>query len=53
MNEIILEALKNLVKNMDDLNEKYNEEFGEYPPYKLDEESDNILREVVKEDKEK
>lgn len=50
MNEIIKEVIKNLVDNMDYLNEQYNNEFGEDTPYKLDDESDKILREVVKDD---
>ena len=52
MNPIIKEAIKSLVDNMDNLNNSYNEEFGEDCPYKLDDESDKILREVVKDDKE-
>lgn len=51
MNPIIKEAIKNLVDNMYYLNEQYNNEFGEDCPYKLDDESDKILREVVKGDK--
>jgi len=51
MNEVILEALKNLINNMDALNEEYNKDFGEDCPYKADEESEKILRDAVKENK--
>ena len=43
-----LEALKNLLDAYDYLNDSYNEEFGEDCPYKIDGESENLLRGVVK-----
>ena len=49
-NPIVKNAIKNLIQNLDNLNEQYNEEFGEDCPYKLDEESDKILREVIKDE---
>jgi len=43
-----LEALKNLLGAYDYLNDSYNNEFGEDSPYKLDEDSDKLLRDIVK-----
>ena len=47
-----LDALKNLLSAYDYLNDSYEEEFGEECPYVLDENSEKVLREIVKTDNE-
>jgi len=47
-----LEALKHLLAAYDYLDSSYKQEFGEESPYKLEEESENLLRQVIKKSEE-